>query len=240
MVPLSLVRPLPAPPPGNSRTRGLLGLIGDQVPVRRHVVHAGEAVYRAGEPFAHLYVLHSGFLKIVSTSPDGRFHVVGLHFRGDWLGFDGIECGHHGCDAVALDTGEVWALHYGTLVQACMCDVRLLVGLHAEMSRALGRGRESLLSLCTLPAAARVAEFLCDWAQSLVGQGQRGDQFVLRMSRAEIGNYLGMSLESVSRSMSALVRARVIRFTGTGRRNVLIPDLDLLCAFIRDDAAQGS
>ena len=64
-------------------------------------MHAGERIYQAGERFGNLYILNSGFFKIVTLSPDGREQVVGLKLRGDWLGFDGIAEGHYSCDAVA-------------------------------------------------------------------------------------------------------------------------------------------
>jgi len=89
------------------------------------------------------------------------------------------------------------------------------------------------LSLCALPVAARVADFLRYWAESLAGRGLRADQITLRMSRAEIGNYLGMTLESVSRALSGLARSKVIRFTEKGRRDILIPDLQALTRFIQ-------
>ena len=58
-------------------------------------------------------------VKVVNLSPDGREQVVGLHFRGDWLGFDGIATGHYGCDVIAMDTGEVWSFRYDALLEAC-------------------------------------------------------------------------------------------------------------------------
>ena len=93
------------------------------------------------------------------------------------------------------------------------------------MSREIGRDRDSLMSVCTLPADARVAEFLRHWAQSLAQRGLRSDQITLRMTRAEIGNYLGMTLETVSRALSKLAREKVIDFAEraaatSGSRNV--------------------
>ena len=217
------------PPPQMGDT---FRLLPGYLPVARRLVHAGDKVYSAGEPFRHLYVLNSGYFKVVCTTADGREQVVGLHFRGDWLGFEGIANRRYGCDAVALDTGEVWALQYDALLKACAMHLPLLAALHTEMSRALTRGRDSMLSRCTLQADARVADFLRDWAAALTRQGQRADQITLRVTRAEIGNYLGMTLESVSRALSTLARGKVIRFAGKGRREIVIPDPLALDAFI--------
>jgi hypothetical protein len=94
-----------------------------------------------------------------------------------------------------MDTGEVWVIRYEDLLSACHREPALLTVLHAAMSRQIGRDRDSLMSICTLPADARVADFLRYWAESLSTRGMRTDQITLRMTRAEIGNYLGLTLE---------------------------------------------
>jgi CRP/FNR family transcriptional regulator, anaerobic regulatory protein len=210
-----------------------LKLLSEHLVIQRRVVHAGDTVYKAGEAFDYLYVLNSGFFKVVNMSADGREQVVALHFKGDWLGLDGIAAGRYGCDAVAMDTGEVWAIRYEMLLEACARKPALLNVLHGAMSREIGRDRDSMLSLCTLPADARVADLLRYWADALEQRGLRTDQITLRMSRAEIGNYLGMTLETVSRALSRLARGDVIRFNEKGRRDIQIPRVEALSAFIQ-------
>ena len=209
-----------------------LALLQEQVPILRRVVHAGDTVYQAGERLTHLYVVHSGFFKTINFSIDGREQVVGLHFKGDWLGFDGIAEAQFACDAVALDTGEIWAIRYDALLTACANAPTLLSAVHTAMSREIGRDRDSMLALCTLPADARVADFLRYWANAMQQRGLRTDQINLRMTRSEIGNYLGMKLETVSRALSRLERDKVIGFTEKGRRDIHIPDLAALSAFV--------
>jgi CRP/FNR family transcriptional regulator, anaerobic regulatory protein len=210
-----------------------LKLLNAALTPQRHLVHAGEVLYQAGESFGNLYILNSGFFKIVTLSPDGREQVVGLKFRGDWLGFDGIAGGTYSCDAVAMDTGEVWVIRYDALLAACAGNRELLTVLHEAMSREIARDRDSLMSVCTLPADARVADFLRYWAESLAKRGLRTDQIALRMTRAEIGNYLGMTLETVSRALSRLARDKVIGFASKGRRDVHIPSVEALSAFVQ-------
>jgi CRP/FNR family transcriptional regulator len=210
-----------------------LRLLHDRLAPRRRVVHAGDVVYGAGERFGHLYILNAGFFKMVNLTADGREQVVSLKFRGDWLGFDGIAGGTYSCDAVAMDTGEVWMVRYDELLAACRDCPELLVVLHEAMSRQIGQDRESLMSLCTLPADARVAEFLRYWAGSLARSGLRSDQITLRMTRAEIGNFLGMTLETVSRALSKLARDKVICFAEKGRRDIRIPDVAALSGFVQ-------
>jgi CRP/FNR family transcriptional regulator len=201
-------------------------------PVRR-MVRAGDHLYRAGQRFDKLFILNSGVAKIVKLSPDGRDRVVGLKFRGDWLGFDGIAEGEYSCDAVAIDTGEVWVIGYDALMATCTRVPALLTTLHAAMSREMSCDRDSMMSVCTLPADARVADFLRYWAEALSLRGLRTDQITLRMTRAEIGNYLGMTLETVSRVFSRLARDKLIVFAEKGRRDVRIPDVSALAIFVQ-------
>ena len=210
-----------------------LRLLSEQLAPQRRVVHVGDVIYRAGETFGNLYILNSGFFKMVNLSEDGREQVVSLKLRGDWLGFDGIASGAYGCDAVAMDTGDVWVIRYDKLIQTSVACPALLAVLHEAMSREIGRDRESLMSVCTLPADARVAEFLRRWADSLSRRGLRSDEITLRMTRAEIGNYLGMTLESVSRAMSRLARDKIIAFAEKGRRDLRIPDVAALSGFVQ-------
>jgi CRP/FNR family transcriptional regulator len=223
------------------RIARMLALVAERVPLQRRVVHAGDAVHRCGDRFTHLYLLNTGCCKIVNSAADGRAQVVGLVFRGDWLGFDGIAGERYRCDAVALDTGEVWAVRYDDLLAACAAHPPLMGVLHAEMSRVMGRDRDALMALTTLSADARVAEFLRLMADALAQRGLRTDQITLRMTRAEIGNYLGLTLESVSRALSRLARQHLIGFADGARREIRIPDVDALAAFVGNDrGSEGS
>ena len=219
------------------RIAAMLALVAERVPLQRRVVHAGDTVHRSGDDCTHLYLLNSGCCKIVNSAADGRAQMVGLLFRGDWLGFDGIAGGRYRCDAVALDTGEVWALRYDDLMAACAAHPPLMALVHVEMSRVMGRDRDALMSLTTLSADARVAEFLRLMADALGQRGLRTDQITLRMTRAEIGNYLGLTLESVSRALSRLARQQLIGFADGTRREIRIPDVQALAAFVGCDGA---
>jgi len=217
-----------------------LGLVQASVEVQRRVVRAGDVVYQAGQRFTHLFVASTGAYKIVNLTRDGREQIVSVKFRGDWLGLDGIADAAHQCDAVALDTGEVWAIPYAALVQACAVRPGMMTSFHEAMGRELARDRSSLMSVCTLPADARVADFLHDWAGALACRGLRTDQITLRMTRAEIGNYLGLTLETVSRALSRLAREGLIAFADNARREIVIPDSGALGAFVQDALAPAT
>jgi len=228
-----------ASPQSAQRTQATVRRIGEAMALiqgalapQRHVVHEGDFICQAGQRFDSLYVLNSGCAKIVTLTGDGREQVVGLKFRGDWLGFDGIATGNYSCSTVAIDTGEVWVLRYQSLLNACAAQPALLTLLHTAMSREISQDRDSLMSVCTLPADARVAEFLRSWADSLSDRGLRTDQITLPLSRAEIGNYLGLTLETVSRALSKLARDKLIGFAERRRRDLQIPDVDALAAYV--------
>lgn len=209
-----------------------LALLAANAPITRRVVHAGDRIFHSVDRFDRLYVVNAGICKSVTLTPDGREQVVSLHFKGDWLGLGGIANGNYDSEAIAMDTGEVWGVCYGALLTACQRTPELMALLHDAMSRELGHRRNALLSICTLPADARVADFLRWWADALDQLGLRSDQVRLPMSRAEIGNYLGMTLESVSRALSRLERDNLIRFASGSRRDIEIPAMAALGSFV--------
>ncbi len=223
--------------PLRQRLSESLKLIESLVPFTRRVVHAGDRIHRAGDRLSSLYVVNSGIFKIVHLALDGHEQVSGFQFKGDWLGFDGIASGRHETDAIAMDTGEVWIFRYDDLLGACVKRPALMAMLHEAMSREIMRDRQSLMSLCTLPANARVADFLRYWVDSLAERGLRTDQITLRLTPTEIGNFLGIKLETVSRAMSRLAREKIIAFSEAGRRAVSIPDPAALGEFVQRSLA---
>ena len=222
--------------PTKSFWRESLALMEKYLEFGRRKVLANDQIYQCGQVFDTLYLVSVGLFKIVNLSADGREQSAGLQFKGDWLGFDGIPSGFHACSAVALDSGEVWSIRYDALLQASAKEPILMRLVLAAISAQLARNRDAALSMGTLSADARVADFLLQWAHSLAERGMRTDQINVHMSRADIGNYLGLRLESVSRALSRLSRCGVIRFNEKGRRDISIPSLEALSNFTHDSA----
>jgi len=222
--------------PGNPVWRDSLDLMEQHVPFGHRKVQVHDEIYVCGKPFDTLYLISTGLFKIMNLVPDGREQPAGFFFKGDWLGFDGIPTGAHTCSAVSLDIGELWTVRYETLLKASVKDPQLMRLVLAAVSAQLARNRDASLSMGTLSADARVADFLFQWALSLEERGMRTDEFDLHLSRADIGSYLGLRLESVSRALSKLTRDGIIQFQEKGRRVVSIPNLDALRNFIRDSA----
>ena len=207
-------------------------LIERHLPFTRRRLHAGDPVQTAGTRFSKLHLVHFGAVKSVVAAADGSRQIAGLHLKGDWVGFDGIISGECACDAYAMDTTEIWSLRYVLVLQAAAQAPGLLHALHVAMSGQMAREREWRLALATLPADARLADFLRCWAQWLAQRELRTDHVTLRLTRAEIGNYLGMTLETVSRSFSRLALLGLVAFDNKGRRHFAIPDVQALVAFV--------
>jgi CRP/FNR family transcriptional regulator len=203
-------------------------------------VREGDCVYQCGQEFETLYLVNSGFFKIVNLAPDGREHAAGLFFKGDWLGFDGIPNGIYTCSSIALDIGEVWTIPYNALLEASAHEPMLMRLMIAAVSEQLTRNRNAALAIGTLPANARVADFLLQWLFALAERGLRTDQINFHMSRAEIGNYLGLTLGTVSRAFSKLAQSGAIQFHEKKRRVICIPKLEALREFIENNTDDGS
>ena len=219
------------------RVADRLALLAARLQPQRRVLRAGHKLYRAGDRFANLHVLNSGMVKLVGFAGDGREQVFDLRFRGDWLGCEGIACSHFACDAVVLDTSEVWSFGYAQFLHVGEHAPALMSLLHEAMSRQLASSLSSLLTVCTLTADARVAAFLCFLAEAAADRGLRSDHIQLRMTRQEIGNFLNLTLESVSRALSKLARRNIIAFPEKTRRDVIAPDVEALSTFVRESAS---
>ncbi len=171
-------------------------LLGEIVHTRIRV-RRGESLLRAGAPFDSLYAVRSGFFKSSVLLEDGRDQVMGFHMAGEILGMDGIGAGSHVTDVIALEDSEVCVIPHERLEDAGMHRQ-----LHKVMSRELVRDHGVMMLLGTMRAEERLAAFLLNLSQRFLARGYSPSEFHLRMTREEIGSYIGLSLETVSRLFS--------------------------------------
>lgn len=211
-----------------------LALVERHVQFTRRRMLPGAAVQLAGEAFTSLHIVKLGIVKAVALSANGREQVVGLYFPGDWIGFDGIASGLCGSDALALETCEVWSLRYEGLLRATGPIQAILHTVCVAISAQLARDCEWRFAICTQSADARIANFVLTWVQALSARGLRTDQIALHLTRSEIGSFLGMTLETVSRSFSRLDRYGLIRFENKGRRYFAVPCVAALMEYARN------
>lgn len=185
----------------------------------------GQHIYAAGQPFNALYLLQSGFIKTVHSDEYGHDHVLNFPMRGDLLGFDGMSRHQHGADAIALSDCNLVILPFRMLVALCHARPELENALHRAMAFELDREQSLVGMVGTYSAEARVARFLLMLAERYEQMGYSRQLFNLRMTRSEIGSYLGLTVETVSRSLHALDEIGLIT---VDQRTIGITDADAL------------
>ncbi len=172
-------------------------LISDRRKVRR-----GDHLYRADDAFEAIYAIKTGFFKTDLIAEDGRDQVTGFQMAGEILGMDGISNDRHSCNAVALEDSEVCRIPFDTL-ENLASEIRSLQShFHRVMSREIVRDQGVMMLLGKMRAEERLAAFLLNLSQRFTARGFSAAEFHLRMTRDEIGSYLGMKLETVSRCFS--------------------------------------
>jgi CRP/FNR family transcriptional regulator len=174
----------------------------DQLVYTRRRVKRGENLYRAGDGFNSLYAIRTGFFKSNVILEDGRDQVTGFHMPGEILGLDGIGTESHTCNAHALEDGEVCVIPFSRLEEVSREVRNLQHQFHKVMSREIVRDQGVMMLLGTMRAEERLAAFLINLSQRFVARGYSPSEFHLRMTREEIGSYLGLKLETVSRIFS--------------------------------------
>ena len=168
----------------------------------RRTLTRGEALFRAGEPFVSLYAVRAGFFKTCVSSEDGRDQVTGFQMAGELIGLDGIGTDRHTCDALALEDSSVCVIPYAKLEELSRELSDLQRHFHKIMSREIVRDHGVMLLLGSMRAEERLAVFLLNLTHRLRQRGFSASSLILRMTREEIGSYLGLKLETVSRAFS--------------------------------------
>jgi len=206
--------------------------IDDVVAVRRKVKRGG-TLFRNGEPFASLFAIRTGFFKTCVATEDGRDQVTGFQMAGEIIGLDGIVNDRHTCDAVALEDAEVCVMPFDRIEELSREVTALQNHVHKIMSREIVREHGVMLLLGSMRAEERLAAFLLNLVQRLHARGFSQSELVLRMTREEIGSYLGLKLETVSRTFSKFVEEG---FVEVKQRHVRIIDGNALQQLVNSQA----
>jgi CRP/FNR family transcriptional regulator len=201
----------------------------DTLVANRRTVARGDTLFRAGDAFQALYAVRTGFFKTCVSSEDGRDQVTGFQMAGELLGLDGISNDSHSCDAVALEDSQVCVIPYEQLEELSREFIELQHQFHKIMSREIVRDHGVMLLLGSMRAEERLAAFLLNLTQRLQARGFSASALVLRMTREEIGSYLGLKLETVSRTFSKFqeegileVKQRQIRIVSQDKLQSLV------------------
>jgi len=182
----------------------------------------GDVLFRAGEEFKGVYAVRSGLIKVFVTADDGEEQIVGFFLPGEMLGLDAVEAQVHACSAVALETSSYCAVPFSELSEVCKEIPELQNQLFKIMSRELSSENQMLLTLGKKNSEEKVATFLLTISTRFHLLGYSANEFKLTMSRQEIGNYLGITFETVSRVFGRLQQSGIIK---VNRKMIKIIDM---------------
>jgi CRP/FNR family transcriptional regulator, anaerobic regulatory protein len=199
----------------------------DGLKFARRRVKEGEALYHEGDRFQFVYAVRSGTFKSTLNLKDGREQVTGFQIAGELLGLDGLASGKHASSAIALEDTEICAIPYAHLTELATVSPDLHIAMSRMMSREIVREHGLMMLLGSMNAEQRLAAFLLNVSQRLKARGYSATEFHLRMMRVDIGSYLGMKLETVSRTFTAFQQQGLLK---VDKKHVKILDLEGLQA----------
>lgn len=197
----------------------------DQYQFQHVQFKAGQRIHTIGQPFDMLYIVYSGFLKTVMIDESGSEQVLSFPMKGDLFGIDGIHTKQYTTETVALSNCDIVLVPFKALSALGRTHHEMESAIYGVMSRELVREQAMVGTLGSLSAEARVARFLVFLSERFTEMGYSGKQFNLRMTRQEIGNYLGLTLETVSRTFSAFNAFGLI---SVDQRAIVVNDLNAL------------
>lgn len=206
----------------------------DDIVATRRRYKRGERIFADGEPFVSLYAIRTGFFKTSVTTEDGREQVTGFQMAGEIVGLDGIVNNRHTCDAVALEDSEVCVMPFEHIEDLSREVPALQSQVHRIMSREIVREHGVMLLLGSMRAEERLAAFLLNLVQRMQARGFSSSEIILRMTREEIGSYLGLKLETVSRTFSKFVEEGIVEVK---QRHVRILSTDALKRIVNSQQA---
>jgi CRP/FNR family transcriptional regulator len=183
----------------------------DKIIGRRRRLARDEALYKMGDPFRNLYAVRFGHFKTYQVNAAGETQITGFQMAGELLGMDAISADRHHCDAVALEDSEVCEIPFANLEELFGQVPALLRHFHRIMSREITREQNAMLLLGNMRAEQRFAVFLVNKSARYAARGYSPTSFQLRMSREDIGNYLGLTIESISRLLSRFKKLGLLR-----------------------------
>lgn len=228
----------------NCRVRGLCLSVGlssadterlAAIIPQRLKIKKGAALFHAGDPLRSLYAVRFGCFKTTISSEDGREQLTGFQMPGELLGINAISNDHHVCDAVTLEDSEVCPIHFTQLEHLSRELPLLQHNLSRILSREVVRDHAMLLLMGNLNAEERLAAFLLDLSNRMQSRGYSPSAFVLRMTREDIGSYLGLRLETVCRAIAHLRENDIVRISGRAVEIVSLARLKALVSGCNQD-----
>lgn len=195
----------------------------DSIIQRSKPLQKGQHLYRESDTFQSVFAVRSGTLKAYRTTDDGREQVTGFYFPGEILGMDGISNNLHASSAKALETAAVCEIPFASLEKLSASVPQLQRHFFQLMSREIAEDQQLITLLSKSSADERVAAMLLSVSSRNARRKLSATQFRLSMSRVDIGNYLGLTVETVSRVFSRLQKLNILQVEN---KEIEILDLD--------------
>jgi CRP/FNR family transcriptional regulator len=208
----------------------------DDIIRRSKPLHRGDHLFRGGEGFRSLYVVKTGSVKTYAPSEEGGEQVLGFHLPGEIIGLDAIETEVHACSARVLETSAICELPFSRLEELSATIPSLQHQMYRLLSKEISQDTEMLLLLGKKNAEERLAAFLVNMSNRLHQRGLSATDFHLSMSRHEIGNYLGLAVETVSRLFTRFQEEGLLK---VDRKHVQLLDMGGLEAILGQTAPSG-
>jgi len=192
------------------------GLCAEDMERVQNVVYArrrikrGETLFNAGDEFKSLYAIRSGFFKTSVIDGEGREQVTGFSMGGELLGLEAVGAGKHGGNAIALEDSEVCVMPFALMEETAREVPALQRHMHSVLAREIVRDHGVMMLLGSMRAEQRLAAFLTNLSKRFLRRGYSASDFHLRMTREDIGSYLGLKLETVSRLFSQFQKEGLI------------------------------
>lgn len=206
----------------------------DEIVKRNRPLHRGDHLFREADPFKALYIVKTGSVKTYAPVQDGGEQVLGFHLPGEIIGLDAIQKGEHGCSARVLETTAVCEIPFEQLEELSSSIASLQHQMYKLLSKEIGQDTEMLLLLGKRNAEERLAAFLLSLSERFDRRGFSPRDFYLSMSRHEIGNYLGLAVETVSRLFTRFQDEGLLQVE---RKHIQLKDLDGLRAVLTGSAS---
>ena len=199
----------------------------DHIIQRGRPIQKKEHVYHAGDEFSSVYAVRSGAIKTVKITSDGIEQITGFHLPGEIIGMDGLATNVHSNAAIALETSAICEIPFTRLEELSTKLPSLQRRFFQLMSKEITEEQQLITMLSKNTAEERIASLLLSISVRNQNRGLSSSEFYLPMSRSDIGNYLGLTIETVSRIFTRLHKADVI---GLDKKHIKINDIDELRA----------
>tara|TARA_R110000737_G_C14556989_1_gene481606 strand:- start:229 stop:948 length:720 start_codon:yes stop_codon:yes gene_type:complete len=186
----------------------------DNIIVRKRPIHKGEQIFHDGQPMNALYAIRAGTFKTYTVNAQGEEQVTGFHLAGDVLGFDAIADVKHPSFAKALETSMVCEIPYNTLDILSTNMPKLKKQVLRMMSSEIREEQQMLTLLNHKNAEQRLATFISTLSIRYHARGLSASEFRLTMTRSDIGNYIGLTVETISRLLNRFHKSDLIQVDG--------------------------